>query len=166
MQKKWPGGKAQALAEKAAWEQFARDHAVPYVEAMRRSVTSTILKVLRPAVVVYDRLRRDAGGLNFQDLLLIAAKMLREYPPIRRYFRSRFTHLLVDEFQDTDPDPGRGDAAVDSRRPQRDRLAALQAGKRVAIRRRRPEAVDLPVSARRHRHLQRGEADHSRQQAG
>ena len=62
-----------------------------------------ILKALRPAVAVYDRLRRDAGGLNFQDLLLTAAKMLREYPPIRRYFRSRFTHLLVDEFQDTDP---------------------------------------------------------------
>ena len=29
--------------------------------------------------------------------------MLREYPAIRRYFRNRFTHLLVDEFQDTDP---------------------------------------------------------------
>ncbi len=64
---------------------------------------SLIVKVLRPALVVYDRLRRDAGGLNFQDLLLNAAKMLREYPAIRRYFRGRFTHLLVDEFQDTDP---------------------------------------------------------------
>ena len=103
VQKNWPGGKAQALAEKAAWEQFAREHAVSYVEAIRAVRYRTILKVLRPAVVVYDRLRRAAGGLNFQDLLLIAARMLREYPTIRRYFRKRFTHLLVDEFQDTDP---------------------------------------------------------------
>ena len=76
---------------------------VPYVEAIRAVRYHTILNVLRPAVVVYDRLRHAAGGLNFQDLLLIAAKMLREYPAIRRYFRNRFTHLLVDEFQDTDP---------------------------------------------------------------
>ena len=103
VQKNWPGGKAQALAQKAAWEQFAREHAVPYVEAIRAVRYHTILNVLRPAIVVYDRLRHAAGGLNFQDLLLIAARMLREYPTIRRYFRNRFTHLLVDEFQDTDP---------------------------------------------------------------
>ena len=35
VQKNWPGGKAQALAEKAAWEQFAHEHAVPYVETIR-----------------------------------------------------------------------------------------------------------------------------------
>ena len=48
-------------------------------------------------------LRRDLGGLNYQDLLLQAAALLRDKPKIREYFRQRFTHLLVDEFQDTDP---------------------------------------------------------------
>jgi len=103
VQKNWPGGKSQAKAEEEAWRQFAFNHAIPYVEVSRQVRYNRILKVMRPAVVIYDRLRRDAGGLNFQDLLLIAAKMLRENPPIRKYFRSRFTHLLVDEFQDTDP---------------------------------------------------------------
>ena len=32
-----------------------------------------------------------------------AADPLRNKPQIRKYFRKRFTHLLVDEFQDTDP---------------------------------------------------------------
>ena len=32
-----------------------------------------------------------------------AADLLRDKPQIRKYFRKRFTHLLVDEFQDTDP---------------------------------------------------------------
>ena len=62
-----------------------------------------VLKAIRPAVEIYDRLRRDAGLLNFQDLLLAAARLLRENPAIRTYFRKRFTHLLIDEFQDTDP---------------------------------------------------------------
>jgi ATP-dependent helicase/nuclease subunit A len=103
VQKNWPGGKAQALAELEAWTRFAQDHAIPYVEVSRWVRYNHILNVMRPAVVIYDRLRRDAGGLNFQDLLLTASKTLRENPPIRKYFRSRFTHLLVDEFQDTDP---------------------------------------------------------------
>ncbi len=41
--------------------------------------------------------------LDFTDLLLIAAKGLREQPHLRSYFQQQFTHLLVDEFQDTDP---------------------------------------------------------------
>jgi len=60
-----------------------------------------VLRVLAEAVKVYDRLRRDAGGMNYQDLLLDAAALLRDKPQVRRYFRRRFTHLLVDEFQDT-----------------------------------------------------------------
>ncbi len=62
-----------------------------------------MLRVLNGAVATYDRLRREAGGLNYQDLLLLAARLLRDKPQIRRYFRRRFTHVLVDEFQDTDP---------------------------------------------------------------
>ena len=41
--------------------------------------------------------------LNFQDLLQIASSLLRDNPEVRKYFKKRFTHLLVDEFQDTDP---------------------------------------------------------------
>jgi ATP-dependent helicase/nuclease subunit A len=103
VQRNWPGGKPQAVAEAAAWTAFARDHAIPYVETLRHVRYSRILRVLRPAVAIYDRLRRDAGVLNYQDLLLTAARMLRESAAVRKYFRGRFTHLLIDEFQDTDP---------------------------------------------------------------
>src|SRR5262249_17168627 len=50
------------------------------------------------------RARRLAGGrLNFQDLLLFARDLLRDHTEARRDFQSRFTPILVDEFQDTDP---------------------------------------------------------------
>jgi ATP-dependent helicase/nuclease subunit A len=43
------------------------------------------------------------GQLNFQDLLILARDLLRHHPRVRQHLQGRFTHLLVDEFQDTDP---------------------------------------------------------------
>ena len=51
----------------------------------------------------YQRMRERLGVLNFQDLLNKAARLLRETPEVRSYFAGRYSHLLVDEFQDTDP---------------------------------------------------------------
>ncbi|MHB8736220.1 MAG: UvrD-helicase domain-containing protein, partial [Terriglobales bacterium] len=103
VQRNWPEGRDQALAELEAWNEFARTHAVDHVATWRRARYGPVLRAIRPALAAYDRLRREAGGLNFQDLLLTAARLLRDKRQIREYFRGRFTHLLVDEFQDTDP---------------------------------------------------------------
>jgi ATP-dependent helicase/nuclease subunit A len=43
------------------------------------------------------------GQLDFQDLLLLTARLLRENPRVRRDLGARYRRLLVDEFQDTDP---------------------------------------------------------------
>ena len=48
-----------------------------------------------------DRLR--TGKLNFQDLLMFAAKLLREHSGARKSLSSKYRFVLVDEFQDTDP---------------------------------------------------------------
>ncbi len=53
-----------------------------------------------------DRLERRAaeeGILNFEGILDRAARLARGSAEARRRFRGRFTHFLVDEFQDTDP---------------------------------------------------------------
>ena len=102
VQKNWPGGKPRRWPRRkpGRGSPAPRDTIRPGDATGRYRLFS---KPFGPAVEIYDRLRRDAGGLNFQDLLLTAAKMLRENPAIRRYFRKRFSHLLMDEFQDTDP---------------------------------------------------------------
>src|SRR5262245_61950759 len=51
----------------------------------------------------YGERKRRAGVLDFLDLLLAARKLVRERPDVRSALQRRFTHLLVDEFQDTDP---------------------------------------------------------------
>lgn len=47
--------------------------------------------------------RRRINSLNYGDLLNLTAKVLRENEPVRRALQQKFRHLLVDEFQDTDP---------------------------------------------------------------
>ena len=103
VQKNWPGKRAQALAEKERWDNFVQQYAQPMLLAWRVHRYEPVMRAIQPARAVYDRLRRERNGLNFQDLLLLSAALLRDKPEIRRYFRERFTHVLVDEFQDTDP---------------------------------------------------------------
>jgi DNA helicase II / ATP-dependent DNA helicase PcrA len=49
----------------------------------------------------HDRMLREAGTLDFGDLVLHAHRLLREHPDVSERVRGRFRHVLVDEFQDT-----------------------------------------------------------------
>jgi ATP-dependent helicase/nuclease subunit A len=94
---------AEARAELARWNLFRARHVVPTLNAWYEHRYGPALRALTAARRIYDALRAQRGRLNYQDLLLRAAGLLREQPHVRRYFAARYTHLLVDEFQDTDP---------------------------------------------------------------
>ncbi|MBL8762888.1 MAG: UvrD-helicase domain-containing protein [Phycisphaerae bacterium] len=49
----------------------------------------------------YESAMRAAGALDFDDLLVLTARMLRDLPEVRDECRARWTHLLIDEYQDT-----------------------------------------------------------------
>ncbi len=58
------------------------------------------------ALEVYQRYQaalRRAGAVDFGDLLLLPRRLLEEDAELRRRWSGRFRHLLVDEFQDTNP---------------------------------------------------------------
>ena len=93
----------EAKQEGARWEQFREEVVQPALCAWREHCYPTVLATLFRAREIYDRLRAERGLLNFQDLLMRAALLLRDKPHVRGYFRERFPFLLVDEFQDTDP---------------------------------------------------------------
>jgi ATP-dependent helicase/nuclease subunit A len=58
---------------------------------------------LQPLVAAYEALKTRAGKLDFLDLLLRARDLVRDHRAVRNELQARFTHILVDEFQDTDP---------------------------------------------------------------
>jgi DNA helicase-2/ATP-dependent DNA helicase PcrA len=51
----------------------------------------------------YERALARAGAVDFGDLLLRPVRLLEEDPALRARWAGRFRHLLVDEFQDTNP---------------------------------------------------------------
>src|SRR5947209_14648138 len=49
----------------------------------------------------YQRRLRAANALDFDDLIGEAVAVLQTFPQIAQYYRRRFRHVLVDEYQDT-----------------------------------------------------------------
>ncbi len=49
----------------------------------------------------YDSLLKQSNAVDFDDLLLRTAKVLREAPAVREKWQRRFQYLHVDEYQDT-----------------------------------------------------------------
>ncbi|MCC6364082.1 MAG: UvrD-helicase domain-containing protein [Bryobacterales bacterium] len=54
-------------------------------------------------VDLYDQAKRRAGQLDFVDLLLLVRNLARDNAEVRGYLQQKYSHLFVDEFQDTDP---------------------------------------------------------------
>lgn len=48
----------------------------------------------------YQEALKQSKAVDFDDLLWLALKMLRENPHIADYYQTRFLHVLVDEYQD------------------------------------------------------------------
>lgn len=54
-------------------------------------------------VAYYQQKKREQGLLDFTDLLLLTRDLLRSNKEVRRVLQQRYSFILVDEFQDTDP---------------------------------------------------------------
>ena len=68
----------------------------------RTAALVPLLTALRAFVLNYAYERKRQGRAGFHDLLVWARNMLRDNLDARDHFRRRFSHLLIDEVQDTD----------------------------------------------------------------
>jgi ATP-dependent exoDNAse (exonuclease V) beta subunit len=51
----------------------------------------------------YEQAKHAASAVDFEDLELRANRLLREHEELRARYAERFVHVMVDEFQDTNP---------------------------------------------------------------
>jgi DNA helicase-2/ATP-dependent DNA helicase PcrA len=49
----------------------------------------------------YELRKKTLNFMDFDDLLLNLRKLLRDFPEVKRHYAERFSHVLVDEYQDT-----------------------------------------------------------------
>ncbi len=90
---RWPPRQAQNYISKRKEEGLRPGHINPggdmWLEHMLRIYTA------------YEEFCRRAGVVDFSELLLRAHELLRDRADILQHYQSRFQHILVDEFQDT-----------------------------------------------------------------
>src|SRR3954468_2957287 len=58
-------------------------------------------RIIAEAYGEYQRRLRGANALDFDDLIGETVAVLQAFPQIAQYYRRRFRHILVDEYQDT-----------------------------------------------------------------
>ena len=50
---------------------------------------------------MYEKRLQQANAMDFDDLIMKTVQVLQKHPEAKARFRSRFRHILVDEYQDT-----------------------------------------------------------------
>lgn len=84
-----------------------RDDVLRWIEDFRRradaGLAAGLREEMRGLLEEYELRKQRAGKLDFVDLLIRVRDLVRDQAEVRRYLQSRFTHLFIDEFQDTDP---------------------------------------------------------------
>ena len=95
------------LAEKGFTPSIAA-HRISYLKNQMQSVADVLREARGPweqkLALVYSRYEkrlRETGGVDFDDLLLLVVKLLSESPDVLAWYRGRWRHVLVDEYQDT-----------------------------------------------------------------
>src|SRR5690606_13124043 len=60
-----------------------------------------LARIIASVYAEYQRRLRAANALDFDDLIGETVAVLQAFPQIAQYYRRRFRHILVDEYQDT-----------------------------------------------------------------
>jgi exodeoxyribonuclease-5 len=76
---------------------------VSLVQAAAGHTLAALIDEARPILQRYRDHKRASAQLDFDDLIFAARDLLRDHDDVRRALGQRFAHVLVDEFQDTDP---------------------------------------------------------------
>ncbi|AIQ62462.1 hypothetical protein PSTEL_04405 [Paenibacillus stellifer] len=101
-QNRWTD-KAAAKESATTFTDWQKTVLKPFLASWREYLYPQLISFVLPAAEFCADRRREAGLLDFEDLLMRSTEMLRKYPEVGRSFSRRYTKLLVDEFQDTDP---------------------------------------------------------------
>jgi len=72
-------------------------HLADYAE----KATDFMGKIVAQVWSLYEKKKAQENSLDFDDLLLKSTKLLKENESVRKIYQSRWTHIHIDEYQDT-----------------------------------------------------------------
>ena len=68
---------------------------------LRELATTTVDRLVADVFDQYQARLRAANAMDFDDLLVNTVRLLGDHPDVLAHYRQRFTHVLIDEYQDT-----------------------------------------------------------------
>jgi len=92
-EQRWPPRQVQWFINAKKDEGLRPQH----LDAENDPFQTTMIELYR----VYEETCQRSGLLDFAELLLRAHELLRDKQEVLKHYQSRFRHILVDEFQDT-----------------------------------------------------------------
>jgi ATP-dependent exoDNAse (exonuclease V) beta subunit len=66
-------------------------------------LASLLQSEMQDLIDLYEEMKSRSGKLDFVDLLSRTRDLIKENVEVRGFLQHRFTHIFLDEFQDTDP---------------------------------------------------------------
>ncbi len=118
-------GELHMLTKERFWEwkgknvayfapEIRRETVVARRQALRENIVKTLAQCdatlapalreeLRSLVSAYEAAKARVGALDFLDLLLVARRLIAGHEGVRERLQAEVSHVLIDEFQDTDP---------------------------------------------------------------
>ncbi len=70
-------------------------------EHFSQSIRDRKAQTVHDVYVAYEKRLKDMNAMDFDDLLLKTLELFSTHPPVLEYYRRKFSHILVDEYQDT-----------------------------------------------------------------
>jgi len=92
--KRYPARQFQAMISNAKNELMSPQDYVNAASNQFEQVTADVY-------ALYQQRLQRANAMDFDDLILKTVEVLQRFPEAKARFRSRFRHVLVDEYQDT-----------------------------------------------------------------
>jgi DNA helicase-2/ATP-dependent DNA helicase PcrA len=92
--KRYPARQFQSMISNAKNELMGPND---YVNATSNQFEEVVADVYS----IYQKRLQQANAMDFDDLILKTVQVLQQFPEAKARFRSRFRHVLVDEYQDT-----------------------------------------------------------------
>ena len=71
-----------------------------YLAECEKSGDFRLTKIAK-VFIEYQRRLRDAGALDFDDIIFHTVRLLQTFDDVREYYQRKFHYVLIDEYQDT-----------------------------------------------------------------
>ena len=96
------GTEAAELAKRLKKEQL-EEYRYTLIGRLYASERALLIEILRRFDRIYRDRKRRAGLLDFSDLEELSIRLLERHPEVQARLRGQFDQVLMDEFQDTNP---------------------------------------------------------------